>query len=152
MMPLYTKEWLCQNIVEQTQFAVIFSDREGVIQLWNAGAEAMFGYRAEETVGRSLDIIVPERQQARHWEGYAKVMASGVTKYGSQLLAVPAMRKDGTRISVEFTIVLLRSASAEILGAAAIMQDVTARWQQQKQLKERLAALEAKGAGVGQSG
>lgn len=152
MMPLYTKEWLCQNIVEQTQFAVIFSDREGVIQLWNAGAEAMFGYRAEEAVGRSLDIIVPERQQARHWEGYAKVMASGVTKYGSQLLAVPAMRKDGTRISVEFTIVLLRSASAEILGAAAIMQDVTARWQQQKQLKERLAALEAKGAGVGQSG
>lgn len=152
MVPLYTKEWLCQNIVEQTQFAVIFSDREGVIQLWNAGAEAMFGYRAEEAVGRSLDIIVPERQRARHWEGYAKVMASGVTKYGSELLAVPAMRKDGTRISVEFTIVLLRSASAEMLGAAAIMQDVTARWQQQKQLKERLAALETKGEGAGKSG
>ena len=151
MMPPYTKEWLCQNIVEQTQFAVIFSDREGVIQLWNAGAEAMFGYKAEEAVGQSLDIIVPERHRERHWEGYVKVMASGVTKYGRVMLAVPAMRKGGTRISVEFTIVLLRSPSGEMLGAAAIMQDVTARWQQQKQLKERLAALEAKQERAGKS-
>jgi len=151
MLP-YTKEWLCQNIVEQTQFAVMFSDREGVIQLWNAGAEAMFGYKAEEAVGRSLDIIVPERQRPRHWEGYVKVMASGVTKYGREMLAVPAMRKDGARISVEFTIVLLRSPSGEMLGAAAIMQDVTARWQQQKQLKERLSALEAKQERAGKSG
>jgi len=151
-MPTYTKEWLCQNIVEQTQFAVIFSNPEGVIELWNAGAEAMFGYRAEEAVGRSLDIIVPERQRARHWEGYAKVMASGITKYGREMLAVPAMRKDGTRISIEFTIVLPRSAAGEILGAAAIMQDVTARWQKQKQLKERLAALEVKQERMGKSG
>ena len=55
---------------------------------------------------------------------------------------MPAMRKDGTRISVEFSIVLLRAPSGEILGTAAIMQDVTPRWQQQKQLKERLAFLE----------
>lgn len=152
MTPPYTREWLCQNIVQQTQFAVIFSDRQGVIQLWNSGAEAMFGYKSEEAVGQSLDIIVPERHRARHWEGYVKVMASGVTKYGREMLAVPAMRKDGTRISIEFTIVLLRSPSGEMLGAAAIMQDVTARWQQQKQLKERLAALEAKQEQVGKSG
>ncbi|HJY88596.1 MAG TPA: PAS domain S-box protein [Candidatus Acidoferrales bacterium] len=149
MTPTYTHEWLCQSIVEQTQFAVIFSDRDGVIHFWNAGAKAMFGYTAGEAVGQSLDLIVPERHRARHWEGYRRVMAAGVTKYGREMLAVPAVRKDGTRISIEFTIVLLRAPSGELLGAAAIMQDVTARWQQQKQLKERLAALEAKLEQVG---
>lgn len=152
MTPPYTQEWLCQNIVQQTQIAVIFSDRQGVIQLWNSGAEAMFGYTADESIGQSLDIIVPERQRARHWEGYDKVMASGASKYGREMLAVPATRKDGTRISIEFTIVLVRSPSGDVLGAAAIMQDVTARWQQQKQLRERLAALEAKEQRVGNSG
>ncbi len=151
MMPTFTHEWLSRSIVEQTQFAVIFSDHDGVIQFWNAGAEAMFGYSAGEAVGHSLDMIVPERQRARHWEGYHKVMGTGITKYGREMLAVPAMRKDGTRISVEFSIVLLRAPSGEILGAAAIMQDVTARWQQQKQLKERLALLEAKLEHAGKS-
>jgi PAS domain S-box-containing protein len=144
-------EWLCQSIIEQTQFAVIFSDRDGVIRLWNAGAEAMFGYTSEEAVGQSLDLIVPERQRARHWEGYHRVMATGITKYGREMLAVPAVRKDGTRISIEFSIALLHGPAGEMLGAAAIMQDVTARWQQQKQLKERLAALEAKLEQVGKS-
>ena len=143
-MPILTHEELCKSIVEQTQFAVIFSDGDGIIRFWNAGAQAMFGYTAGEAVGQSLDMIVSERQRARHWEGYHKVMATGITKYGREMLAVPAMRKDGTRISVEFSIVLLRAASGEMLGAAAIMQDVTARWQQQKQIKERLTLLEAK--------
>jgi len=116
-MPTFTHEWLFRSIVEQTQFAVIFSDRDGVIQFWNAGAEAMFGYTATEAVGQSLDMIVPERQRARHWEGYHKVMASGITKYGREMLAVPAMRKDGARISVEFAIVLLRAPSGEMLRA-----------------------------------
>jgi PAS domain S-box-containing protein len=151
-MPPLTHEELCKSIVEQTQFAVIFSDTEGVIRYWNAGAEAMFGYSAQEALGQSLDLIVPERQRARHWEGYHKVMATGITKYGREMLAVPAMRKDGTRISVEFSIVLLRVPSGDMLGAAAIMQDVTPRWQQQKQLKERLAFLENKLAQSGKPG
>ena len=144
MMPTLSHEEFCKSIVEQTQFAVIFSDPEGVIRFWNAAAEAMFGYSAKEALGQNLDLIVPERQRARHWEGYRKVMATGITKYGREMLAVPAMRKDGTRISVEFSIVLLRAPSGEMLGAAAIMQDVTARWEQQKKLKERLAFLEGK--------
>ena len=145
----YSYEWLCQSIIEQTQFAVIFSDHDGVIRLWNAGAEAMFGYKKEEALGQSLDLIVPERQRARHWEGYRKVMATGMTRYGREMLAVPAVRKDGTRVSIEFTIVLLHAPTGELLGAAAIMQDVTARWQQQKQIREHVAALEAKLQQVG---
>lgn len=111
----------------------------------------MFGYRAEEALGQSLDLIVPERQRVRHWDGYHKVMASGVTKYGRDLLAVPAVTKDGRRISVEFSIALLRGPSGEILGSAAIMLDVTARWQKQKELRERLAGLEAKLEQAGKS-
>ena len=152
MNSTFSHEWLCQRIVEETQVAIIFSDRDGIIRLWNSGAEAMFGYRAEEALGQTLDLIVPERQRSRHWEGYTKVMGTGVTRYGRELLAVPALTKDGKRISIEFSIALLRTPSGELLGATAILQDVTARWQQQKDLKTRLAMLEAKLEQVGKSG
>ncbi len=136
--------WLYQKIVEESQIAILYADREGRIRFWNSGAEAMFGYRAEETLGKLMDLIIPENLRARHWEGWARVMASGVTKYGRDALAVPAVSKDGSRISVEFNILLLRAPTGEVVGAAATIQDVTKRWQQQKELKSRLAALEAK--------
>jgi PAS domain S-box-containing protein len=143
-----THAWLCQQIVDHVQDAVIFADRDGVIRLWNAGAEAMFGYTAAEALGRSLDLIIPERQRERHWEGYRRVMATGVTKYtGDQMLAVPGVRKDGSRISLEFRIVPVRDATGAMLGIGAVMRDVTARWQRERELRERLAALEAKAAG-----
>jgi PAS domain S-box-containing protein len=140
--------WLCQRIVEDSPIAILYADRDGTIRLWNAGAEAMFGYAAEEALGQSLDLIVPEKQRARHWEGWARVMETGVTKYGRDPLAVPATKKDGSRISIEFHIMLLRSPGGELAGAAAMIQDVTARWQQQKELRARIAALEAKGGGA----
>jgi PAS domain S-box-containing protein len=139
--------WMYQRIVEDSPIAILFADRDGKIRFWNAGAEATFGYSAQEALGQSLDLIVPEKQRPRHWEGWARVMASGVTKYGRDPLAVPALRKDGSRISIEFNIVLLRAPTGELLGAAAMVQDVTARWQQQKEMNARLAALEAKVAG-----
>jgi PAS domain S-box-containing protein len=142
-MSIDTHAWVCQQIVDQAQDAIIFADRDGVIRLWNAGAEAMFGYRAEEAVGRTLDLIIPVPLRARHWAGYRQVMATGVTRYGREVLAVPALRQDGTRLSLEFTIILLRDAAGDLLGPAAILRDVTARWQRDKALKERLAALEA---------
>ncbi len=151
MTQTHTHEWLCQRIVEDTQVAIVFADRDGIVRLWNSGAEAMFGYRAEEVLGQTLDLIVPERHRARHWEGYRSVMATGMTKYGRELLAVPAVNKDGRRISIEFSIALLRAPTGEVLGAAAFLQDVTERWQKQKEMKERLAALEAKLEQVGKS-
>lgn len=135
--------WLCQQIVDGAPDVVIFADREGAIRLWNSGAEKMFGYNSSEALGQSLDIIIPERLRERHWSGYRQVMASGVTRYGEQLLAVPAMRKDGARISIEFTIVLVRDEKGEPIGSAAVIRDVTARWQKDKALKEKLAALES---------
>jgi len=144
--------WLYQRIVEDSPIAILYADRDGKIRFWNAGAEAIFGYTSEEALGESLDLIVPEKQKARHWEGWARVMASGVTKYGRDALAVPATKKDGSRISIEFNIVLLRAPTGELLGAAAMVQDVTVRWQQQKEMRARLAALEAKAVEGGKAG
>ena len=142
--PVGTDEWLCQQIVHGSPDAIIFADREGTIRLWNAGAEVIFGYAAEEAVGQSLDLIIPERQRPPHWEGYRKVMATGVTRYGQELLAVPSIRKDGTRISLEFSIALVRDDRGEVLGATAILRDVTARWQRDKALRARLAEAESR--------
>jgi PAS domain S-box-containing protein len=145
-MTTYQREWLCQRIVEDASDVIIFADREGGIRLWNAGAQAVFGYRPEEAIGQTLDLIVPENLRERHWEGFRRVMATGVTRYGRELLAVPAIGKDGERISVEFSIIMLRDAAGEPLGIAAILRDVTQRWQEQRQLRKRLAALEATSA------
>ena len=108
------------------------ADRVGAIQLWNAAAERIFGFTAEQALGRPLDLIVPERQRARHWEGYRQVVASGVTQYGSRVLAVPALRADGKRISVEFTVALLRDASGQVDGIVALLRDVTERWERER--------------------
>jgi PAS domain S-box-containing protein len=136
---------LFRRIVEEMPEAVIFADQQGVVRLWNRAAETMFGYSADEALGQSLDLIVPERFRARHWEGYRHVMATGVTSYGQRLLAVPAMRKDGERISIEFSIALLKDERGEVTGAAAVVRDVTARWQAERELRRRLAALEESG-------
>ncbi len=139
MTVIVDRDTLYHDIVEASPIAILYADRDGKIVLWNAGAEAMFGFTAAEVVGQSMDIIIPEKQRPRHWEGWNRVMETGVTKYGRDPLAVPALRKDGTRISIEFNIVLLRAPGGEVAGAAAMLQDVTARWQKEKELKTRLA-------------
>jgi len=141
-MQKYTDEWLYRQIVGEARDAIIFSNREGLVELWNAGAENIFGYTAQEALGQSLDLIIPENLRARHWEGYHRVMATGSSDYGRRLLAVPAMRKDGERISVEFSLIVVKSPTGDILGSAAILRDVTARWIKEKELKGLLATLE----------
>lgn len=120
--------------------AVVYSNAEGRIQYWNAGAERMFGCAASEALGQSLDIIIPASLRDRHWAGYDKTMQTGATRYDAgDVLAVPAMRKDGTRISVEFTITPFRDESGRMLGIAAVMRDVTARFEELKALRKRAA-------------
>ena len=131
-----------RDVVEQMPEAVVFSDRDGIIQFWNRGAEIIFGWSAGEAIGGTLDLIVPDRWRARHWEGYRTVMETGVTAYGDRLLAVPAQRKDGTAISIEFSIALLRDGNGRVGGALAVVRDVSARRQDEQALRKRLAALE----------
>ena len=91
----------------------------------------------------SLDLIIPDSLRSRHWEGYHKVEAAGTSRYESDLLAVPALRKDGNRISVEFTLVPLHDEDGRLLGIAAILRDATERWKRDKATRQRLARLEA---------
>lgn len=135
---------LHRQIVTEISDAILFSDREGIIRLWNRGAERMFGHSAEEANGQSLDLIIPEKLRGRHWEGYYRVMASGETKYKTGLLSSPGIRKDGTRISLAFSMLVVRSDAGEILGCASILRDVTAQWQKEKELKERIRILESR--------
>jgi PAS domain S-box-containing protein len=134
--------WLCHQIVKEALDAIIVADREGSIRLWNKGSELIFGFSQAEALGQSLQLIIPENLRERHDQGYHQVMASGQSKYFSELLAVPALKKDGSRISVEFTMILIRDHHGCVMGAAAIIRDVSARWEQERALKRRLAELE----------
>lgn len=136
--------WLSEQIVRENSDAIMFADCEGAIRLWNKGAEAMFGYSVAEAEGKSLDLIIPENLRGRHWEGYHKVMACGETRYGTELLAAPGIRKDGTRLSLEFSMVIVRGEDSKVLGTGAVIRDITARFQKEKALKERLKVLEEK--------
>jgi PAS domain S-box-containing protein len=120
--------------------AIIATNRSGAVTFWNAGAERIFGFSAEEALGQPLDLIIPDNLRDRHWRGYQRVMASGESQYGhGDLLSVPALTKDGRRISVEFTIVLLMDEQNRPSGTAAILRDVTKRFEEARNLKRELA-------------
>lgn len=136
---------LHQQIIDDSPDAFVLGDREGRIRLWNAGARTIFGFTAEEAIGQSMDIIIPERLRGRHWEGYEKVMKTGKSRYGAgDLLAVPAVTKDGRSISIEFTIQMLRDAAGELIGPLAIIRDVSKRFQRERELARRVKELEAR--------
>ena len=131
---------LAEALLATRSDAIVAADTEGLIRFWNPGAERLFGYARDEALGRSLDLIVPERLRARHWEGYARVMATGQSRYGeADVLAVPALRKDGGTISVEFTIMSLRDQTGGLIALAALMRDVTKRFEETRELKRKLA-------------
>ena len=144
MSDIISAEQLSQRIIADSNDAIMFSDREGLIRLWNSGAERMFGHTETEALGQSLDLIIPENLRGRHWEGYYQVMESGESHYSVDLLSAPALRKDGTRISTEFSMVLVKGDDGKVLGVAAIIRDVSARWQLEKEMKEQIRELENK--------
>ena len=119
--------------------AIVATDRDGHITFWNPGAARIFGFVVDEAVGKSLDLIIPENLRARHWEGFHHVMKTGISRYGDgDLLSVPGLAKDGRRISVEFTIVMLRDETG-IAGTVAVMRDVTKRFEEVRELRRKLA-------------
>src|SRR3954454_20078252 len=133
---------LAHLILTTASDAIVAADRDGLIRFWNPGAERIFGFSSAEAVGQSLDLIIPERQRARHWEGYREVMLTGESRYDhGDLLSVPSLRKDGARISVEFTIIPLKDAEGRMEGMAAIMRDVTKRFEEMRALRQILAAV-----------
>lgn len=131
------------RLVEGAADAIVVADPDGRIVLWNASATRLFGHEAERALGQSLDLIIPTPQRARHWEGYETVMATGQTRYGTQLLQVPALHADGSRLSIAFTVSLLTAADGRVTAIAAILRDETARFNEDRDLRRRLRELEA---------
>ena len=129
-----------ERFVRDAPDAIIYADAQGLIQFWNRSAERIFGFSEAEALGKTLDIIIPESLRGRHWQGYRATMQTGNTRYGvGETLAVPAMRKDGQRISIEFTILPFRDDAGRMVGIAAILRDVTARFEETRALRRQLA-------------
>jgi PAS domain S-box-containing protein len=130
-----------RTLVESIPDAIVHADETGLIRVWNTGAVRMFGFTEAEVLGQSLDIIIPASLRDRHWVGFRETMRTGLTRYGDgQILAVPAMRNDGTRLSVEFTIVPFTDDDGRMTGIAAIMRDTTARFEELRALRKQVAA------------
>jgi PAS domain S-box-containing protein len=129
-----------ERFVRDAPDAIIYADEQGLIQFWNRSAERIFGFSEAEALGKTLDIIIPESLRGRHWQGYCATMQTGNTRYGvGETLAVPAMRKDGQRISIEFTILPFRDDAGRMEGTAAILRDVTVRFEETRALRRQLA-------------
>jgi PAS domain S-box-containing protein len=131
------------QLIEAIGDAIVVADLNGAITLWNPAAERMFGFTRNEAMGRSLDLIIPQRLQQRHWEGYRKTMETGETRYGHDLLRVPAVHKEGRTLSIAFTVALLYSEQHAVTGIAAVIRDETERFNEERSLRKRLAELEA---------
>jgi PAS domain S-box-containing protein len=131
-----------QELVAGAGDGIMVCDGTGAITLWNPAAERIFGFTEAEALGQSLDLIIPQRQRQRHWDGYQKTMETGITKYGADVLKVPALHKDGHTLSIAFTVSMLKTAEGEVSGVVAIVRDETARFAEERKLRARLVELE----------
>lgn len=130
-----------EQLVEALGDAVVVSDSEGTIRLWNPAAERLFGFTSAEAIGKTLDLIVPERYRKRHWAGYQKTMATGETRYEHDELRVPALHKDGRPLSIAFTVGLLYGPERQVTGIVAAIRDDTVRFAKERSLRKQLADL-----------
>jgi PAS domain S-box-containing protein len=137
-----TEEWLATAVVRESAEAIVVTDPAGIIRMWNDGAARMFGHPVEEAIGQNLDIIIPEKLRDRHWKGYFQTMATGYTRYGDKLLSVPATHRDGQRLSIEFSVALLRDDAGQIVGISAIMREVSERRDAERALRAKITELE----------
>ena len=139
-----TDAWFAQAVVTEAPEAIVVTDPDGIVRLWNNGAARIFGFTAADMLGQSLDAIIPEKLRDRHWKGYQQTMLTGYTRYGDKMLSVPATHRDGHRLSIEFSVALLRDDAGQIAGISAIMRDVSERREAEKALRTKLKELESR--------
>ena len=132
-----------RQLVNAVGDAVIAADASGAIIFWNPAATRLFGYSEVDAMGQSLDLITPQRHQKRHWDGYYKTMQTGQTKYGHDVLKVPAVHKDGHALSIAFTVALLHSSDQKVSSIVAVIRDETDRFAEERNLRKRLTELES---------
>jgi PAS domain S-box-containing protein len=132
-----------QAMVAAIGDAVVVSDREGRVIVWNPAAERIFGWSEAEAKGQRMDMIIPERLRQRHWEGFDKSMATGQTRYAHDVLRVPAVNKAGDAMSIAFTVFMLYADDGKVTACGSVIRDETQRFAEDRELKRRLRELEA---------
>ncbi len=110
-------------IVDQAPDAIIFADRQGIIQVWNNAARDMFGYAPDEVIGRSLDVIIPERLRQSHWHGFGDAIASGHTTHGRRALKTRATHKNGQKLYVSLAFSVIKDQAGKVIGALATARE-----------------------------
>jgi PAS domain S-box-containing protein len=133
---------LPKALIESLADAVIFADRAGLIELWNPGAQAVFGYTEAEVLGQRLDVIIPERLRASHWAGFDAAIETGRMKHGRESMTTRSMHKDGSALYVDLSFALVKDATGEVRGAVAVARDITSRFRAEKESRRRMADLE----------
>ncbi|MBI3368636.1 MAG: PAS domain S-box protein [Burkholderiales bacterium] len=123
---------LADLILEHAAEAVIYADREGVIQRWNAAAAAMFGFSAAQALGQNLDLVIPEHLRKGHWRGFDAAMANGKTRLGGRPTLTRGLHKSGQKLYVEMSFALVVDAAGAALGSVAVARDVTERVEREK--------------------
>ena len=134
---------LALAMAEQAPDAIVFADTEGAIRFWNAAAERVFGHTAADVLGKSLDIIIPERFREAHWKGYERAVRERATKYVGRALATRASRADGGRIYVELSFSVVLDADGAVAGILSHARDITERFEREKADRKRLAQAAA---------
>jgi PAS domain S-box-containing protein len=134
---------LFQALIEQLADAVVFADRDGLIRIWNAGAESVFGYSAHEVLGRRLDVLIPERLRSAHWAAFDAAIETGLMKHGRESMTTRSIRKDGSDLYVDLSFALVKDGSGHVLGSVAVARDITSRFRTDKESRKRIAELEA---------
>jgi len=124
---------LAERFLEQVADAVICANHSGTIIRWNQASTALFGHSAEEALGQSLDLIIPEHLRAAHWSGFDAAMAKGATKLQGRPTLTRALHKSGRRLYVEMTFAIVKGdTESEVLGAVAVARDVTERIERER--------------------
>lgn len=137
-----TSPELANWLVEQSPDATIYSDIQGHIRVWNAAAAKMFGFSAEQALGQSLDIIIPETLRKMHWRGFDAAIAAGVTKHSGKPMATKALRADGSQFYTEMGFALIFNDQGEVVGTVAQARDITERYEKERAERLRVRELE----------
>jgi PAS domain S-box-containing protein len=133
---------LSAALIEHLADAVIFADRDGVIALWNPGAQAVFGYAADEVLGQRLDMIIPDRLRGAHWAAFDAAIETGTMKHGRESMTTRSMHKDGRDLYLDLSFALVKAANGDVLGAVAVARDITSRFRAERESRLRMAELE----------
>ncbi|HLH12334.1 MAG TPA: PAS domain S-box protein [Methylovirgula sp.] len=119
-------------IVESSHDAIVSKNLDGIIQTWNHGAERLFGYSAEEAVGKSITLVIPPDRLDEEPEILARIRRGERVDHFETI----RRRKDGTLIDISLTISPVRDQQGRIVGASKIARDITDRKEAELKLRE----------------